>query len=275
MKRSRVLPQLLMCALVVGLASAALQHTRPAEAQRVPDLNEVASIARVFNQGRVPDLQPSESSTWDGLGPIMVCEDAVSGDEYLVDGTRSLIVRYASASGFERFGRTGSREYLPQELLLVLAEETAARTYAGGTLKGMRRSFEQQAVQVEPVPAAQFAVEYREQLQGVDTFNHIRVMLDATTGDVMAVEQDFDAVDVALEPEVTEPEARSLGAAEGGLPTSCVTDCRLMAIRTLEGQQHLAWSVWLQTGDGESGTVGMVLVDAHSGAVIVGGVGGQ
>ncbi|MBN1153152.1 MAG: hypothetical protein JXA58_08070 [Dehalococcoidia bacterium] len=256
--------------LVLALAGMALlAHLTSASATVKSggvDIDQLALKAAAFSGRSSVRLAPSESEVWVGLGPLMAYDDVDSGDEYLVDTSSGVIRRYASASGYAGFGAGGG--FMPRDGLLQKAQRLAESTYEGGQgqVAAMDCTTEQVVVSEVPVLAAKFIVEYRESKNGVSTFNHVRVELDASTGAVLSVEQDYATLDVELVPTVGEAEAIQLSLAEcNGVPESCVKDIRLVAVRALDGTQHLAWHAVVETGTEEFGAHMDVLVDAMTG----------
>jgi len=251
-------------ALLVHLASATAQNSGV-------DTDELALKATLFSgQGSV-HLERSTSEVWRGLDPLVAYVDTNTGDEYVVDSSTGAIRRYASASGYEGFGAGG--DFMAHSELLDRGQRIAESTYEGGQdqVAAMNRTVEQVVVSEVPVQAAKFIVEYRESVNGVSTFNFIRVEMDAATGAVLSVEQDCAALNVNLDPVFGETEAIRLSLAEcNGVPESCMKDIQLVVVRALDGTQYLAWHAVVETGTEEFGAHMDVLIDAITGKPLLG-----
>jgi hypothetical protein len=278
----------LVTSAALALAGGSLVAAKPGEVAEVPtaeapsgaaigplteaELRKAKASAAAFTDGAAVDLAEVTGSAIAGKRNLRQYEDRKTGDGFLVDRAGGFVSYYTKASTFEKDLKnktgTGTMPISAAEAHKI-SEKWAKRCYAGGSLDGMTAK---EDLVTRSADDAEWRVEFRRASGGVPTFDHITVVLDDVTGDVMCVEQDWAALTESVEPTVGRSDAISIAAKQLALPERCCVAAVLEVVRMPpDDEQRLVWRVTFKTGDSEFGGEGMAAVDAHDGGVLLSG----
>lgn len=217
-----------------------------------------AQVERVT--GKSPaKLVPQMESNLASSDALMTFVNPADASEFWFERKTGRLRYYSNTKAYGR----GTVADKGADWIIAAAERQVRRAYDPERLKHMTRTIEREVHGDE----VDYVVSYQETVDGVPTFNTVR-MIFMTDGVLANYLVDDCDVEVSLEPDLAQEDAVVIAGRQSEFQRWSSECAELRAIRTDEGAQYLVWEVELRTGDCNFGATSWSLIDAHTGAVI-------
>lgn len=253
---------LLLLAVCVALGVASV---RQGFAEADVDATTTIQAAKLSGRSTVALVRPTRPAFEDG-DPLIGYLDRDTGDEYWVDSRTRQVRRFANADAYARLvtePKEMQKDVGPRAVRELAAayvrERLGDHRAANGRVAATRRAGGNED---------SYLVQYDEYVQGVRTFNCIRMRF-APNGTMLTCMTEDYPVTVGTVPVLDEADAAKIVAEAHRLRTWSTENCELRMIRSTDGVQRLCWDIVLRTKLGEGHEQGFGgLIDANDGSIV-------